>query len=163
MFGLDKLFTKKESTLTIMAPLNGEIIDKSIIPDPTFAEGILGPTIGFNPTAGMIYAPFDGVITQIFRTGHALTITSNTGIEVLIHVGINTVDLKGQGFTALVKEDAEVKQGDPLIKFDIPFIKQQGYSLEIPLVVCNPDSFNKVEFIASGPVKVGDVICKLEK
>ncbi len=163
MFGLDKLFTKKANAFTIASPLNGEIIDKSIIPDPTFAEGILGPTIGFNPREGMIYAPCDGVITQIFRTGHALTITSVSGIEILIHVGINTVDLKGKGFSALVQEDADVKQGDPLIKFDIPLIKNEGYSIEVPLVICNPDNFRKIEFVAPKPVSKGDIICTFEK
>lgn len=163
MFGLDKLFSQKTPSFNLVSPLDGELIDKSAIPDPTFAEGILGPTAGFNPAVGVIYAPCDGKITQMFRTGHALTITSLFGAEILIHVGINTVDLKGKGFKPLVNEDADVKQGDPLIEFDIPAIKEAGFSLEVPLVICNPDDFKKIEFVAPTQVKAGDPICTLEK
>ncbi|MBO8415967.1 MAG: PTS glucose transporter subunit IIA [Proteobacteria bacterium] len=163
MFGLDKLLSKKDQKITLNSPVKGQLIDKAAIPDPTFADGILGATAGFLSSDGVIYAPCDGQITQIFRTGHALTITSVNGVEILIHVGINTVDLKGRGFKALVEQDQKVKCGDELIKFEIETIKEAGFSLEIPMVICNGDDFAKVEFIAPCEVTPASAVCTIEK
>ena len=119
----DKLFggkSKDENTAkftnqskTVLTPLQGKVLAQADIPDETFAQGILGPGCGIEPTGDTVYAPFDGTVTQIATTLHAVGITSNDGIELLIHVGMDTVDMKGQGFTVLVKENQKVTAGHP--------------------------------------------------
>ena len=125
----DKLFggkSKDENTAkftnqskTVLTPLQGKVLAQADIPDETFAQGILGPGCGIEPTGDTVYAPFDGTVTQIATTLHAVGITSNDGIELLIHVGMDTVDMKGQGFTVLVKENQKVTAGTPLLKVDL--------------------------------------------
>ena len=160
---LDKLFGNKQSTvITLKAPLNGEMIPIQEIPDPTFSECVLGPTACFKPGEdGTVYAPCDGVITQIFKTAHAVTITSKDKVEILIHVGINTVDLKGEGFEALVADDQEVTAGQPLIKFDQAVIAKTGLSNLVPMVICNGMDFKSVEYAAPRAVTTNDNICTI--
>ncbi len=155
---LGKLFGSKPDPV-LYSPVKGEAILNDQIPDPTFAEGILGPTFAVDPKEGLIKAPCDGTITQIFRTGHAVTLTSKDGVEILIHVGINTVDLKGEGFKPLVKDNEEVKKGSPLIEFDIDLIKEKGFSTIVPIVVCNPTDFESVTFIKPSTVDNQSQIC----
>ena len=133
----DKLFggkSKDENTAkftnqskTVLTPLQGKVLAQADIPDETFAQGILGPGCGIEPTGDTVYAPFDGTVTQIATTLHAVGITSNDGIELLIHVGMDTVDMKGQGFTVLVKENQKVTAGTPLLKVDLDAIRAAGW------------------------------------
>lgn len=159
----DKLFGNKQpANITLKAPLNGELIPIQEIPDPTFSECVLGPTTCFKPgTDGTVYAPCDGVITQIFKTAHAVTITSTDKVEILIHVGINTVDLNGEGFEALVTDDEQVKAGQPLIKFDQEVIAKAGLSNLVPMVICNSTDFQSVEYITPRAVTTNDDICTI--
>lgn len=160
---LGKIFGNKEvAAISLKSPLNGEILERSTIPDPTFRDEILGPTLCFKPGADhTIYAPCDGVITQIFKTGHAVTITSKDKVEILIHVGINTVDLKGEGFTPLVQDDDEVKAGQPLIQFDGDLITKKGFSTLVPFVICNASDFKACNFIEPRAVTLRDEVCSL--
>ena len=138
----DKLFggkSKDENTAkftnqskTVLTPLQGKVLAQADIPDETFAQGILGPGCGIEPTGDTVYAPFDGTVTQIATTLHAVGITSNDGIELLIHVGMDTVDMKGQGFTVLVKENQKVTAGTPLLKVDLDAIR--AVAGELPLI-----------------------------
>lgn len=122
----DKLFGGKHDAapkfagekMTVMAPIDGTVIPLEQIPDETFATAILGPGCGIEPTGDTVYAPFDGTITQVASTLHAIGITSDDGIELLIHVGMDTVEMQGKGFTALVKEEQKVKAGTALLKVD---------------------------------------------
>lgn len=159
----DKLFgSKKAEVLKLNSPLNGEIIDVKEIPDPTFADCVLGPTVCFKPGEdGTVYAPCDGVVTQIFKTAHAITITSNDKVELLIHVGINTVDLKGEGFEAFVKDDDVVKCGQPLIRFDQEVIAKAGLCNLVPVVICNSMDFKSVEFTDPQTVTTNDSFCTI--
>lgn len=159
----NKLFGgNKPSIITLKSPIKGEMINVADIPDPTFAESVLGPTIGFKPGEdGTVYAPCDGVVTQIFKTAHAVTLTSTDKVEILIHVGINTVDLKGEGFEALVKDDEQVKAGQPLIRFDSKVIAAHGLSNLVPFVVCNSTDFKSVEFIEPRAVGTDDDVCTI--
>lgn len=153
-----KLFgnSEKNNDITLFSPVTGKIVEASEIPDPTFADNILGPCIGIKPTKGVVVAPCDGKVEQIFKTGHAATIVSKDGVEILVHVGINTVDLKGEGFEALVEEGAEVTLGTPLIKFDIDLIESKGFNTVVPLVICNPTDFGNICFSGQGPVTAKD-------
>lgn len=159
----DKFFgSKKAEVIKLNSPLNGEIIDVKEIPDPTFSDCVLGPTICFKPGEdGTVYAPCDGTVTQIFKTAHALTITSNDKVELLIHVGINTVDLKGEGFEAYVKDDDVVKCGQPLIKFDQQVIAKAGLSNLVPVVICNAMDFKSVDFVGPQSVTTNDQFCTI--
>lgn len=148
----DFLFARKELhklaiRTPLLSPINGELLPADVIPDPTFSQQVLGPTICFKPgDDGTVYSPCNGVVTQIFNTAHAITLTSSNRVEVLIHVGINTVDLKGEGFQALVKDDEEVKVGQPLIRFDKNIIQKAGLSDLIPFVICNANDFQECKF-----------------
>lgn len=162
MFGLGKIFGSNRShKIVIGSPVNGRLIPTEDIPDLTFSQNILGPTIGFYPSEGKIYAPADGTIVQVFKTGHALTLTTKEGVELLIHIGINTVDLRGKGFTALVSDDAEVKKGDVLLEFDLKGIQEAGYDLSIPMVICNADDFADVVPGKAGDIQAGEEACIL--
>lgn len=151
---------------TLQAPVNGILITPENIDDPTFSEQILGPTTAFVLEAShecTVCSPCDGEVTQIFKTAHAVTLlASGSQAELLIHVGINTVDLKGEGFEAAVHEGQMIKAGDPLLRFDGKFLESQGYELVVPMTICNAYNFADIKFIDPQDVKVGDVICKLE-
>jgi len=116
------------------APIQGEHLDVSVAPDDTFSQGLLGPGFVILPSDHKIYAPFDGKISLLFPTYHALAIHHASGINCLIHIGFGTVDLKGEGFTVHKKLHDEVKQGDLLIEFDFDFLSQHGISMATPVV-----------------------------
>jgi glucose-specific phosphotransferase system IIA component len=124
---------------TVAYPINGSIVKLSEIPDETFAGEILGPTIGIRPSEGLVTAPFDGVVTTLFHTHHAIGLTSTSGLELLIHVGIDTVKMGGKGFKPFVKTGDKITKGQKLIEFDLALIRSQAKSIISPIVVTNPD------------------------
>ncbi|MBQ6426362.1 MAG: PTS glucose transporter subunit IIA [Clostridia bacterium] len=128
----------------LLQPCKGELVPQEEIPDDTFAQGILGQGIGIKPSEGIIYAPFDGMVTSVFDTKHAVTLEKD-GMEVLIHVGINTVNMQGEGFTAYVADDTEVKAGQKLLSFDIDAIKKAGYDDTVVVLLTNSDDLEGVE------------------
>lgn len=121
----------------IQAPISGEVIPLSSIQDEAFSKGILGKGIAIIPDKGEVIAPGDGVITTLFPTFHALGITMDNGTEILIHIGMDTVNLNGEGFEAFVAQGDHVKKGDLLLKFDIEKITRKGYSLVTPIIITN--------------------------
>ena len=121
----DKIFGSKAAAtkfsgqkMTVMLPIDGKVIPLEQLPDETFASAILGPGCGIEPTGKTVYAPFDGTVNQVASTLHAVGLTSVDGIEILVHVGMDTVEMNGKGFKALVKEGDKVKAGTPLLKVD---------------------------------------------
>ena len=132
----------------IYSPIEGELQDIKQVPDSTFSDEIIGKGIAIFPRKGMVFAPFDGQITMIFRTKHALAFTSKTGVEVLVHIGIDTVELDGRGFKLLKNKGDNVKKGEPVLEFDRDLIKKQGYQLITPVVVTNYQKFKNVEKIS---------------
>lgn len=144
---------------TIYSPLEGEMIPMSEIPDETFAAGILGEGVGITPTVGTAVAPFNGTVSALFDTKHAIGVSSDDGIEMLIHIGINTVELNGEPFTAYIKTGDRVKAGDKLVDFDIEAIKKAGYPITTAVLVSNADDIEgKLKIEPTGPVKKGDKI-----
>ena len=123
------------------------------VPDPTFAEGILGQGAAVEPTEGLVVAPDDGEVTTIFDTKHAVGLQLDNGAELLIHIGINTVEMNGDGFEAFVKEGDKVKKGDKLVKFDIDKIKAAGYAIATPVIVTNTDDFADVTHATTGDIE----------
>ncbi len=128
----------------ISAPLEGEVIPLVEAADPAFSSEALGKGAVIDPSIGEVYAPFDGVIETLFPSKHAIGLKSNQGVELLIHVGINTVELEGKHFEAFVSQGQEVKKGDLLLKFDIDAIKNVGYNVQVPIVVTNTKSYGNV-------------------
>ena len=147
---------------TVLTPIRGKVLAQADIPDETFAQGILGPGCGIEPTGDTVYAPFDGTITQVASTLHAIGITSDDGIELLIHVGMDTVDMKGQGFTALVKENQKVSAGTPLLKVDLDAIRAANHPTTTAIIVTNGDDLNGMKVVADGPVTAGTPMIKFE-
>lgn len=125
----------------IISPLQGTILPLESLEDPAFSSGAMGKGIAIEPTSGLLTSPVNGTITTVFPTGHAIGITSNDGAEMLIHVGMNTVRLKGQFFEKMVKEGDVVEQGQLLLKFDIEQIRAAGYVLATPVIVTNAASY----------------------
>lgn len=146
---------KKEGT--VYAPVEGTVIPYTEIADPTFASGALGQGVGIVPAKGEVVAPFDGTISMFFDTKHAIGLESTTGVEVLIHVGINTVELGGNHFHALKESGAAVKKGDKLLEFDMEEIKAAGYDLTTAVLVSAPE---KVEILKTGEVEEQEAILK---
>lgn len=133
-----KPLLKKES---IPAPIEGKPLPLSEVADAAFSQGILGKGMAVEPTKGVVLSPVDGVVETLFPTRHAIGLTSDSGIEVLIHVGMDTVQLEGKYFTAFVDAGDHVKQGQKLLEFDMESIKKAGYSLVTPVVISNTDDF----------------------
>ena len=155
-------FFEKHHSLTVTAPVSGEVISLSQVDDPTFAQEILGKGAAIRPTEGRIVSPFDGTVEMMFDTGHAVSLTSNNGIELLIHVGIDTVKLKGAHYTTHVKSGDTVKAGQLLMECDLDAIRADGYDTVTPVIVCNSDDFKSVNGIP-GMTSVGHTIIKLTK
>lgn len=140
----------------IVSPLRGEALPLSKVEDEVFSGGMMGQGLAINPEEGKVFSPCDGTISAIFPTGHAVGIMGDNGVEVLIHIGMDTVKLEGKGFTKKVKEGDRVKTGDLLIEFDIALIKQEGYSVISPVLISNTDQFTDVVPSATGKVNPGD-------
>lgn len=154
---------KKDEGIVIAAPVKGEAVALSKVSDPTFGEGMMGKGIAIIPSEGKVYAPVDGEIGLLFDTLHAVSIVTPDGVEILIHIGLETVALKGDGFEGHVKTGDQVKKGDLLISMDLDKLKAGGYDTISPIVICNTDEFKDVESVASGPVQPGDPVIKIVK
>lgn len=147
----------------ILSPLAGKAIALEDVPDPTFAEGILGLGAAVEPSEGKITAPADGTVGTLFDTHHAIGLNLDNGAELLIHIGINTVELNGEGFTAHVSEGDRVKKGQTLITFDKELIASKGYKTVTPVIITNPDEYSAIKRVADGNVTEKDVLIELVK
>ena len=127
----------------VLQPVEGKVIPRDQIPDDTFAGGILGDGVGIQPTGDLVIAPFDGTVSSVAESQHAVGLECN-GMELLIHVGVDTVSMNGEGFTCFVKEGDQVKAGQPLIKFDREKIKAAGFSDTVAVLLTNSDDMEDV-------------------
>ena len=148
---------------TIYAPAKGEVIALSKVKDDTFAGEVLGKGVAVQLEDGKIYAPFDATITTVFDTRHAIGMTNKDGIEVLIHVGINTVMLNGEGYECHVAEGDVVKAGTLLLDVDLEKIKSKGYDTTTPVIVTNTDEFAAITVLKNGAVEPLDAVMKVER
>ena len=162
MFGFGK--NKKEDTGILLAsPVKGKAVSLSEVNDPTFSECMLGKGMAVIPTEGKIYAPADGEIVLVFDTLHAVSMTTTEGVEILIHVGLDTVTRKGDGFTSHVGNGDKVKKGDLLLTVDLEALKAAGFDTITPVVVCNTDDYADVLGVTSGEVNVGDALIDVKE
>jgi PTS system glucose-specific IIA component len=141
--------------IDIISPLSGEIVNIEDVPDVVFAEKIVGDGIAIKPSGNKMVAPVNGTIGKIFETNHAFSIESNDGIELFVHFGIDTVELKGEGFTRIAEEGQEVKAGDTVIEFDLAFLEEKAKSTLTPVVISNMDEIKELNKLA-GEVVVGE-------
>lgn len=149
---------------TLYTPLNGEIKPLGEVNDPTFAQGILGQGVAIVPREGKLYSPCDGTVNSVFDTKHAIGLTSSDGVEMLIHIGLDTVSLNGKCFTAKVKDGQTIHKGDLLIEFDIDGIKKAGLDTITPVLVVNSDDFAGIQPVTdSGEAKVGAELLKVNR
>ena len=157
---LNNLFGKKEKEKTaanvIYSPLKGSVVPLSEVGDPVFSEGMMGPGVGIVQDEGKLHSPVDGEIIVALHTGHAVGLKTSDNMEVLIHIGIDTVKMNGDGFKVHMKEGDKVKAGDLLISFDMEKIIASGYKTTTMVVVSNAEEFGTMSGEASGNVKVGD-------
>ncbi len=164
MFSKLKRMFNNENSLQIAAPLSGKVCPLSAVNDPTFSQEILGKGCAIEPSDGKVVAPVDAIVSMMFDTGHAVSLETSDGVEMLIHVGLDTVMLKGQHFTAHCATGDKVKAGDTLLTFDASAIRAAGYDTIVPVIVCNADDFKEVSIAATGDtVNAMDALLTLKK
>lgn len=159
------LFGKKEGkkVITVASPAKGKCISITEVNDPTFSAEVLGRGIAVIPSEGVFYAPADGKVTMAFATGHAVSMETLEGVELLMHVGIDTVELQGKYFQMKVSNGQNIKKGDVLIKADLEGIRGEGYDTVAMLVVCNTDDFAEIDCISGREVQPGDEVMRLHE
>lgn len=156
-----KLFGK--ATDDLYAPMAGKAVAITQVPDPTFAEGMLGNGIAIEPTEGKVYAPCDATVDMMFPTGHAVSLVADCGAEILIHVGLETVSLEGKPFTIHAANGDKVKKGQLLIEVDLKAVEAAGLKTITPMVVCNTDNYPTFQTKVDRDVTNADVVIQLSK
>ncbi len=156
-----KLFGKKTDDLC--APIAGKAVPITEVPDPTFAEGMLGNGIAIEPAEGKVYAPCDATVDMMFTTGHAVSLVADFGAEILIHVGLETVGLEGKPFTVHVASGDKVKKGQLLIEVDLEAVKAAGLNTITPMLICNTDDYPTFNTFVGKDVTNEDVVIALAK
>jgi len=160
LFNKAKNEVKEEKIIEIYSPLDGEVVGLELVPDEAFSEKILGDGVAIMPAGNMISAPCDAEEVGIFDTNHAISF-EKMGLEFIIHFGIDTVKLDGEGFTRIVEDGTKVKKGEDLVKFDLEFIKNNAKSVITPVIISNMDEAEILER-ANGTIKTGDLLMKVK-
>lgn len=156
---------KKRKYVDVYSPINGKLLKIENAPDPVFSQKMVGDGVAIEPTEGIVYSPVDGILVQLFPTKHALGIKTVEGVEILIHIGMDTVEMKGNGFESFVSEGEKVKVGDKLLKFDMELIRRE-HSLTSPIIITNMDIVDKIvkesynEDIKAGKTRIMRVYLK---
>jgi PTS system beta-glucosides-specific IIC component len=156
-----KLFGKNVDSF--YAPMAGKAVPITEVPDPTFAEGMLGNGIAIEPAEGKVFAPCDATVDMMFSTGHAVSLVADCGAEILIHVGLETVGLEGKPFTIHVSNGDKVKKGQLLIEADLEAIKAAGLPTITPMLICNSSDYATFNTIVGKNVTNDDVVIELAK
>lgn len=139
----------------VVSPLQGDVISLSAVKDPVFAGGAMGNGVGIIPTDGKVTAPVSGIVSTLFPTKHAIGITGDNGVEILIHVGMDTVNLEGRGFTTYIQQGDHVNKGQLLMDVDLNVIKEAGYEIQTPVIITNTNDFKTIEITKTSSVKNG--------
>ncbi len=154
-----KIFGKREEVLKsiqLIAPVSGKMLTIEEVPDPVFSQKMMGDGVAFEPQEGKIVAPADGEIIQVFPTKHAIGIKAVNGAEILIHIGLETVGMKGEGFTVHVSEGKKVKQGDVLVTVDLNLVKEKASSIITPMIITNLNDMQSIEKSSLSSVIAGE-------
>ncbi|WP_339021069.1 PTS glucose transporter subunit IIA [Spiroplasma endosymbiont of Atherix ibis] len=156
------LFTKNKS-LDVFAPVDGEIIDLSKVEDEVFSEKMLGDGLAFIPENGEFVAPIDGKLVTVFPSGHAYGIVNSNGVEILLHIGLDTVSLNGEGFDIKVKQGQSIKKGDLLVNVDVKSVAAKVPSMHTPLIfTVDSMSGKSFDILKTGKVKKGDLVAQVK-
>lgn len=159
----NKLFKSKNKIVKIYSPLAGEVIDITEVPDPVFAEKMVGDGFAVIPKNGKVVAPLKGKIKEIFSTKHAIAIESSEGLEILIHIGLETVELEGEGFELKVSSGAFIEVGEELLNFDIDFLEKNNKEIISPIVITNyQEKIKKITKVSNAEISCGDLILECE-
>lgn len=161
----DKLFSKREKYPgnQLYAPMTGRAVALAEVPDPVFAEGMLGNGIAIIPNDGKVYAPCDATVSMMFDTGHAVSLTAENGAEILIHVGLETVNLQGKPFTLRARNGDKVRKGQLLLEANLEMIQAAGLPTITPVLICNTDDYTSFNFNTGNAVSNDDVVIELSK
>lgn len=143
---IKNLFGVVDTNETIKLPMEGEVVPVTEVSDPTFGEEIVGKGIAIKPSSGRVLAPVNGTVSTVFETKHAITMISDQGAEILIHIGLDTVKLRGQFFNTYVVSGQKINVGDLMIDCDLEAIKNAGYDTITPMVVCNMNLYQDISF-----------------
>ena len=154
---------RRDKTPVIVSPADGQCVPLHTVKDEVFSTGILGEGVAIIPSSGEIYAPVDGVVQTVAETKHAVSITADCGAEILIHCGLDTVALGGEGFSTFVSVGERITPGKLLLKFDPALIKSRGYEITTPVVVVNADAFSLSLPDAQASVRRGEPLIRLKK
>jgi PTS system beta-glucosides-specific IIC component len=160
---LEKLGLGKDKGITIQAPIEGTVCVITEVSDPVFREKIVGDGVAIIPNKGRVVAPADGIVTLLFETKHAISLKTVQGVEILIHVGLDTVKLQGEYFKAYVKTGDMIRGGDLLLEFDMEKMKAAGYDLITPVVICNTADYKELIPHTGGDGRELDTILTLKK
>ena len=155
--------TAEFETATISSPLTGQVKTLSEIEDEVFSSGMLGDGIAIEPTSGQVVSPVDGTVSSVFPTKHAIGITSDEGVEILIHIGMDTVSLNGDGFENFVQQNDRVTKGMLIARVDLDKLKAAGFSTITPVVITNTGDYKKVSTAAHHEIKQGDLLLTIER
>jgi PTS system glucose-specific IIA component len=156
---------KKKKYVDIYSPINGRLLKIEDVPDPVFSQKMVGDGVALEPKEGIVYSPVNGTLIQLFPTKHALGIKTEEGLEILIHIGMDTVEMKGNGFESFVSEGEKVKIGNKLLKFDMELVKKE-HPLTSPIIITNMDIVDKIvkesygEEVKAGKTKIMRVYLK---
>ncbi|MCY9445092.1 PTS glucose transporter subunit IIA [Bacillus haynesii] len=163
---LDKIFKSKKKIKEeeIFSPLTGQLVPLEQVPDPVFSEKMMGEGVAVIPEEGVLVSPVEGEVVQVFHTKHAIGIKSVSGLDILLHVGLETVELNGEGFTVFIKEGQTVKVGDPLLNFDISFLRNENKEIITPIIITNySDKIDEIVHVDQQAVLRGEnlFVCSL--
>lgn len=156
-----KLFKRKKD-IDILTPMNGEIVNIEDVPDEVFSQKMVGDGIAIQPTEGTVSAPCNGKIVQVFPTKHAIGIETDEGLQILIHIGIDTVELKGKGFKTFVDSGDIVKAGDKLLEVDLDYLKENGKPITTPVVITNMSEVDNLVKMEGAVKTPSSMIMKVE-
>ncbi|NEZ46751.1 PTS glucose transporter subunit IIA [Clostridium niameyense] len=150
------MFNFLKKNLELLSPTDGVTFDLSQMPDPVFAQKMSGDGVAIDTTGNTFVAPADGELTFIFNTNHAYALTLDNGIEILVHIGVDTVELEGKGFKRLIEPGKKVKAGTPIIEIDRDFITSKGYCLSTPILITNVEKLKSITPVLNTKTVAGE-------
>lgn len=158
-----RLFKSSTGATTLGAPVSGELLDLEQVADKVFGTGLIGPGVAFLPDGDLVCSPCDGVLTMVASTRHAFGVTTPAGAEILVHIGMNTVELGGEGLSALAAEGSRVRAGQAVIRLDRAVLAAHGVDLTTPMVVTNSAAYDLRPRRGRGPVALGEPVLVVQK
>jgi PTS system glucose-specific IIA component len=161
ILGLLKKNRKNCEYIKVYSPINGKVMSLEEVPDEAFSKKMIGDGCAIDPSEGSVFAPVEGEV-DIFDTNHAVTFEMENGLEMIVHLGIDTVDLDGMGFERIGEPGTIVRVGDELVKYDLDFIRKNAKSAISPIIITSMDEVESIDVVAIGEIKAGDLLMKLK-